>query len=246
MEYTVQQIAQNIWAIDQEFVRAFLLVGADRAVLVDTCFGGDILSVCQSITARPITLITTHSDGDHIGCDDQFREQYLHRAEFVRYGTRGKGEIHAVPMEEGDVFAAGDFLLEVLWVPGHTPGSIALLDRKNRFLISGDTVQNGCIYMHGDGRNLQAFRDSIEKLEGLRQESLFDTVYPAHGETVLPADILTDHLALAEAVLSGAAVPAGPVPAGFPETVKVYRYGRAQMYYAYPQSAVGLLSGIRG
>ena len=231
MEFTVREIRENIWAIDQKGVRAFLLVGQDTAILVDTCFGGDILSVCRSVTANPISLITTHSDGDDIGCDAQFPKQYLHRAEFERYESGGKRTCHALPMEEGEVFEVGEYRLEVIWIPGHTPGSVALLDRTHRFLITGDTVQNGCIFMHGDGRDLQAFRESIARLESMRQEGLFDTLYPAHGDAVVPADILSDHLALADDVLSGAAVPAGPAPDFFPDTVKVYRHGRAQMFY---------------
>ena len=233
MEFTIQNIAENIWAIEQKGVRAFLLIGQNNAILVDTCFGGDILSVCQSITSNPITLITTHSDPDHIGCDQQFPTQYLHSAEFVRYESRGKGTLHAVPMQEGDVFQAGDYRLEVILIPGHTPGSIALLERTHRFLISGDTVQSGCIFMHGEGRDLPQFRESIAKLEQMRLEGLFDTVFSSHGEAVVTADILGDHLALADAVLNGTAVPAGPAPDWFPDTVKTYRHGRAQMYYAY-------------
>lgn len=231
MEFTVLKIAENFWAIEQRGVRAFLLVGPDSAVLVDTCFGGDIKSVCESITDNPITLITTHSDPDHIGCDQKFPVQYLHSAEFARYENRSKGTVTAIPLQEGDVFTAGVYTLEVILIPGHTPGSIALLDRKHRFLISGDTVQAHCIYMYGDGRDLTAFRHSIEKLEAMRQEGLFDTVYPSHGEAAVPADILMDHLALAEEVLHGRAVPAGPAPDWFPDCVKTYRHGRAQMYY---------------
>lgn len=233
MEFTIQKIAENIWAIEQKGVRAFLLVGQDNAILVDTCFGGDILAVCQSITNNPITLITTHSDGDHIGCDQQFSVQYLHSAEFERYESRGKGAPHATPMQEGDVFEVGGYQLEVILIPGHTPGSIALLERKHRFLISGDTVQSGYIFMHGDGRDLSQFRESIAKLERMWLDGLFETVFPSHGEVIVTADILADHLALADAVLNGTAVPAGPAPDWFPDTVKTYCHGRAQMYYAY-------------
>ena len=233
MEFTIQKIAENIWAIEQKGVRAFLLVGQSSAILVDTCFGGDIRSVCQSITNNPITLITTHSDPDHIGCDQQFPVQYLHSTEFERYESRSKSALHAVSMQEGDVFEVGDYRLEVILIPGHTPGSIALLDWQHRFLISGDTVQSGCIFMHGDGRDLPQFRESIARLEQMRLEGLFDTVFPSHGEAIVTADILVDHLALADEVLSGSAVPAGPAPDWFPDTVKIYRHGRAQMYYAY-------------
>jgi len=231
MNFTVQNISENIWAIEQRGVRAFLLVGSENALLVDTCFGGDIKTVCGSITDRPITLITTHSDPDHIGCDHQFPLHYLHSAEFARYESCGKSPLKAQPMEEGSVFTAGSFRLEVVWIPGHTPGSIALLDREHRFLISGDTVQAHCIFMHGGGRDLSAFRGSIEKLEAMRQAGLFDTIFSSHGDAVIPADILPDHLALAEEVLKGGAVPAGPAPDRFPDTVKIYRHGRAQMYY---------------
>lgn len=232
MEFTVQKIAENIWAIQQKNVRAFLLVGPDNAILVDTCFGGDILSICRSVTDKPITLITTHSDPDHIGCDHQFPTQYLHSAEFARYESRSKNVLHAVRMQEGDVFEVGNYRLEVILVPGHTPGSIALLDRTHRFLICGDTVQAHCIFMHGEGRDIHAFRGSIAKLENMWHSGLFDTVFPSHGEAVVSADILVDHLALADDVLSGTAVPAGPAPDWFPDTVKTYRHGRAQMYYA--------------
>ena len=232
MEFTTQKMAENLWVLDQKGVRSFLLVGDDKAILIDTCFGGDILSVCRTITDKPITLITTHSDGDHCGCDEQFSEQYMHEAELARYNSRGKGACKAKPMQAGDVFTVGDFALEVIHIPGHTPGSAALLDRKHRFLISGDTVQSGCIFMHGDGRDLPAFRESIVKLNEMRKEGLFDTVYPSHGDAVVPADILEDHLMLADEVLSGSAVPAGPAPDWFSETVKTYRSGRAQMFYA--------------
>lgn len=231
MEFTVQKITENIWALNQNGVRAFLLTGDDKAILVDTCFGGDILSACRTVTELPITLITTHADPDHIGCDGQFTEQYLHSAEFPRYENRGKDSSHAKPLEEGDIFTAGTFRLEVIRIPGHTPGSIALLERNHRFLISGDTAQGDCIFMHGEGRDLPAFRQSIRKLDAMRREGFFDTLYPAHGDAVVSADILEDLLALTEEVLSGNAVPAGPAPERFPDTVKVYRHGRAQMFY---------------
>ena len=84
MEFTTRKIAEDLWAIEQKGVRSFLLKGRDNALLVDTCFGGDILSVCRCLTSDPITLITTHADPDHMGCDAQFPRQYLHEADFGR------------------------------------------------------------------------------------------------------------------------------------------------------------------
>ncbi len=43
----------------------------------------------------------------------------------------------------------GAMKFEALLIPGHTPGSIALLDRENRLLIGGDSVQRGTVLMVG-------------------------------------------------------------------------------------------------
>jgi len=231
MEYTVNKLQDNFWSIDQQGVRAFLFVGADNAVLIDTCYGGDIKAVCESLTDKPITLITTHSDPDHIGGDGQFERHYLHEAEFPRYAAKTQKEVPALPLAEGDTIVVGDYTLEVILIPGHTPGSIALLDRKHKILLSGDTVQTDCIYMYGDGRDLSAFRKSIEKLEAIYQEGAFDTVYASHGDVPVPADILADHRILADEIRNGTAIPLGPAPEWFPDTVKTYGWGRAQMYY---------------
>ena len=231
MEFTLEKIAENMYAIEQQGVRAFLLIGPERAVLVDTCFGGDILSACRSVTDLPITLITTHADPDHMGCDKQFPDQHLHSGDLPRYESKAGDGKQLMPVQDGDLICVGEYNLEVIWIPGHTPGSIALLDREHRFLISGDTVQGGCIFMHGEGRDLHAFHKSIGKLEQLRKEGAFHRIFPSHGERMLPADILEDHMALAEEILAGSAVPVAPGLEWFPETVKVYRHGRAQMYY---------------
>lgn len=233
MEFTVTKLSDNFYSLDQRGVRAFLFVGEDAAILVDTCFGGDIKAACEAITDKPITLITTHADPDHMGCDGQFPKHYLHEAEFPRYESRNNSPVTAKPLAEGDIITTGDYSLEVVLIPGHTPGSIALLDRQHKFLVSGDTVQDSCIFMHGEGRDLQAFRGSIQKLDRMRQKGLFDTVYASHGTVSLPADVLTDHLALADAVLTGTAEPVGPAPDWFPETVKTYGWGRVKMYYEY-------------
>ena len=231
MEYIIRELRDNLWTLDQNGVRAFLLVGTDKAILVDTCFGGDLKSAVDSITDKPVILITTHADPDHIGSDDQFAVQYMHEADFSVYENRMKKSTKAIAVEDGTTFDIGNFCLEVIHIPGHTPGSIALLDKEHRFLISGDTVQHNCIFMHGEGRDLTLFRSSIEKLNCMRVDGSFDTVYPSHGPVAVPADILPDHLSLAESLLDGTASPVGPAPEWFPDSVKTYRYNRAQMFY---------------
>ena len=43
----------------------------------------------------------------------------------------------------------GDRPLRVIDIPGHTPGSIAILDERYSVLISGDSVEDGNVFMFG-------------------------------------------------------------------------------------------------
>lgn len=55
-------------------------------------------------------------------------------------------QVRAAPtscLRDGDVIDLGDRRLEVLHLPGHSPGSICLLDTETRTLFSGDVVYAG-------------------------------------------------------------------------------------------------------
>ena len=45
-------------------------------------------------------------------------------------------------MKEGDIFNLGDKELEIIEMPGHTAGSVCILDRKDKVLFSGDNVND--------------------------------------------------------------------------------------------------------
>jgi len=232
MKYEAKLIRDNFWAIEEQGVRSFLFVGDENAILVDTGFGGEIKAFCETLTSKPITLVTTHADGDHVGGDEQFDEHYMHPVEFDRYEIKNNKTVRAKPIWEGDVLKVGEYELEVMLVPGHTPGSIILLDRKHRFIISGDTVQGGTIFMFDDGRNLKAFKHSMLRLKALADSGVFDTVYASHGDAELGADIIEDHLILAEQLLSGEAKPLDePIPEWLAaKGPSIYGCGRVKMY----------------
>jgi glyoxylase-like metal-dependent hydrolase (beta-lactamase superfamily II) len=46
-------------------------------------------------------------------------------------------------LEEGDVVDLGDRAFEVIHTPGHSPGGIALYERKTGILLSGDIIYDG-------------------------------------------------------------------------------------------------------
>lgn len=201
--YTHSQFAPGFWVIEEKGVRCFLAEGTDRAMLVDTGYGGgDLKQYLSHLTDKPIFLVNTHADMDHIGCNSQFGSALMHPAEFDRYHSSQKGAgLEARPLWEGHILDLGKWKFEVLLIPGHTPGSIALMDWQNRLLISGDSVQAGNIFLFGPGRNLPAYLTSLEKLAAL--ENQIDTVLPSHGPLPLKADILPALLQAAQDLQAG-------------------------------------------
>lgn len=189
--YAISKLFENFYVIEEGGVRSFLIAGPDNALLIDTGFGkGDLKAEVESLTSVPVTVVQTHADGDHTGCTRLFTDVLMHPSEMDYFAARGGGLPQVRPVWEGEVLRAGGYALRVVLIPGHTPGSIALLEEERRFLISGDSVQAGAAFLFGPGRNLDAYRASLKKLQDLR--CAFDTVLPSHGPLPIPSDILDD------------------------------------------------------
>ena len=224
--YEVIPLGNGAWRIEDEAVRCFLFTGEDYALLVDTGFGeGDLKSVIDSLTDLPLILLNTHADRDHIGCNHQFDTAFLHPSELYHPGASGK-EFSAI--WENDLIDLGGRSFEVIHIPGHTPGSIALLDRGNRILVGGDSVQVGPIYMFGPMRNFPAYLHSLERLEDYIDD--FDTVYPSHNEFPVPASIIPVLRREGERLLQGG-IASEPVEVHGGVTVPLFDMGEVKFLY---------------
>ncbi|MBO4478147.1 MAG: MBL fold metallo-hydrolase [Lachnospiraceae bacterium] len=205
----IKKIDDTTWALDEGGVRFFLLAGSERSLMIDSGMqtedargiAEEILTAAGAPHGEALVLIHTHADRDHIHCSDQFPWFYMHPAEATNfYGTKGaNGEMHAVwDDEEIDL---GDRTLRVIEIPGHTPGSVALLDEERRRLFSGDSVQDGRIFMFGPQREMHAYRASMEKL--MWMTDLFDIVYPSHGSLEVKPELIEQLYDAAGRVLAG-------------------------------------------
>ncbi|MBP3618168.1 MAG: MBL fold metallo-hydrolase [Lachnospiraceae bacterium] len=197
------QMNENTWRIEDGMVRMFLLTGTKEALLVDSGVSApNAKEIAENITDLTVKLLNTHADGDHIAGNEAFGEFYMHPKEEGNYRFRGKtGKI--VPVQQGDVLDLGERPLEIIDLPGHTPGSIGILDVNNRVLIGGDSIQDGRIYMFGEHRNLQNYIVSLEKLSAY--EGRFDTVYASHSSVEVAPDMIPKLIAGAKQILAGEA-----------------------------------------
>lgn len=142
-------------------------------------------------------VINTHLHVDHAVGDkfvaDKFKVPVLgHKSDetlgarmqqqAMMFGMREKLDAVSLTsyLEDGDKVKVGEGELDVLHVPGHSPGSIALYDPEGRYVIVGDALFDGSIGRTDlPGGDFRTLINSIRsKLLTLPDDT---TVYPGHG-----------------------------------------------------------------
>ena len=189
MDYQMKKLDNDTWCIEEDEVRFFLLMGTDQALMIDC--GMQIRNakeIAEVLTDLPIRLLLTHADRDHTGSIDEFDTFYMHPAEASNFYNTQHLTGKFTPVWDGDILDLGGRPLEIIAMPGHTPGSIAVLDVNNRCLFSGDPVQNGNIFLFGVQREIHSYLVSMKRLQTM--ESSFDRVYPSHGSCPVSPDLI--------------------------------------------------------
>jgi hydroxyacylglutathione hydrolase len=233
--FEVKEVGDATWAIDDRGCDVmYLVAGQERSLLIDTGWGvGDLPTLAASLSPLPLTVVNTHGHPDHVLGNGQFDRVYVHAAdeaaarELPSAGMRTSVVNDALPkplpasfrfdawavtvpealetIQDGHVFDLGGRALEVISVPGHTLGSICLLDRQARVLFSGDSVLPEAIWLHLDeSLPLSRFHESLQRLQGLTDA--FDTILPGHADLQalpLPKGLLDDLVAGIGRILAG-------------------------------------------
>lgn len=196
------------WRIEDGGVRFFLLTGTERALLIDSGMQvRNARDIAASLTDLPIELLNTHADRDHVGSNAQFDAFYMHPDEEPNYRRAGRGGT-LLPIRDGATLNLGSRELRVIHLPGHTPGSVAVLDVSRRVLISGDPIQeHGHIFMFGPQRNMADYIRSLERLEGMQGD--FDEVWPSHADLPIAPALIRRLIDGAKDILAGR-VPGRP------------------------------------
>jgi glyoxylase-like metal-dependent hydrolase (beta-lactamase superfamily II) len=79
--FDVRSLEDGVFLIAEPgHVNSFLVVGDDRAVLLDTGLGvGDIRAVAEGLSGKPLSVVNTHYHFDHTGGNRQFDQIAIHR-----------------------------------------------------------------------------------------------------------------------------------------------------------------------
>ena len=109
--------------------------------------------------------------------------------------------IKTYPCYDGDVFDLGGRQLEVISVPGHTRGSIVLLDRADRIIYSGDAINVNTLFGLTGSTTIEEYRESVLHLKEF--QDAFDEMYGGHAMRPSTPRIIDDALYLCNKILAG-------------------------------------------
>jgi glyoxylase-like metal-dependent hydrolase (beta-lactamase superfamily II) len=158
----------------------------------------ELASFIKENKLEPKYLIHTHGHIDHALGSDFIKETYkiqavMHKDDlevFRRISDFGMniGLVVNQPsdpekfVEEGQTIEFGNSVFDIYHVPGHSPGSIALHNRKENIVFAGDVL-----FKLGIGRTDLFGGDHITLIESIQNKLLTldgeTIVYPGHGET---------------------------------------------------------------
>ncbi|HET7472446.1 MAG TPA: MBL fold metallo-hydrolase [Candidatus Limnocylindrales bacterium] len=165
-----------------------------EAIAIDTAIPS-LAWIADELAARGWTLrliVSTHGHWDHTG--DNAAVAAHTGAEIAVHADDREALVHptplwapfdippsvpAVELAEGDDVRFGDIRLRVLHTPGHTPGSVCLLDADAGLLFSGDTLfAGGWGRVDLPGGSAEAIVTSLARLGELEPMT---KVFPGHG-----------------------------------------------------------------
>ena len=100
------------------------------------------------------------------------------------------------------VFEIGDRPVRVVRTPGHSVGSVCVLDEKNRWMFTGDTCCKAHVLLQMEfAAPMQTYKKSLEKL--IAMESLYDITWPGHHIKPVEKQVIHDFLTAVEGITGG-------------------------------------------
>ena len=184
----------------------YLVEGKDKAILIDagTKIPG-LRKIVESITSKRVTLVTTHVHGDHTGESiNEFDTLYINQADTIMYGGDKnrfyKGNL--LFLKDGEKIDLGGRVIDVLFTPGHTPGSVTYFDATKGYGFSGDAFGSGNLLVFTDFSTL---KNSCDKAIAYIQKNNIKYMYPGHywGENLEKPQRVKDLKEISEGLLSG-------------------------------------------
>lgn len=211
-------------------INMYLIIGKEQAALIDSGMGvGDVRAEIRKLTSLPCMVLNTHYHWDHVGANHLFAERAIHELEvgllkqkqnlnFLRKSMTSASARAVLPptfdpatyrhipmaatrvLKDQEQIDLGDCRLEVLHIPGHSPGHVAYFYRSGHLLFTGDTACPGPVYACFEGSDPIAFSRSLKRLAALQDVEI---ICPGHNDIIREQNWLRALADSFKAVLDG-------------------------------------------
>ena len=216
----VRKIAKNTWQIGEfgpfGFVEMYLAVGGENAVLIDSGYGRiDLAAIVQRLTDKPVQVIFTHGHIDHANGGQGF-ECFLHENDVEVYGEHTSAEFvrknlkkcntkpvspQRLDKKEWDL---GNRKLKILHTPGHTKGSICVIDMKENLAFVGDTINPWDVWMGlEESTSVSQYQKSLKELLELARCCGVNEYYSGHCGKPMNEQKLVNYIDCCQRILDG-------------------------------------------
>lgn len=146
----------------------------------------------------PLEVVATHAHPDHIGGMGHFPNIYIHKDDagsagfyssvssrkfyldtvrgLVKYNIKKddikklKYKTKVMPIEEGYTFNLGDKIIKVIYTPGHTKGSIVLIDETDKIIFTGDNVNPTLLHIVPGSTTIEDWLPGAKRILSLADE----------------------------------------------------------------------------
>ncbi|HRD50504.1 MAG: MBL fold metallo-hydrolase [Candidatus Competibacter sp.] len=201
------EILEDLFFIERGYLNCNHFVYKSAApILIDTGYIGDFSETESLIKGLGVDvsdvalIISTHTHCDHIGGNKIIQQKSdcgiaLHKVgkhfmdtqddwgTWWRYYDQEAEFFKCThSLEDGDILTVGPHEFEVMYTPGHAADGIVLYNRKEKILISSDTLWENDVSvmtLRVEGSTALFHRlESLNRLEALEVEM----VYPGHGK----------------------------------------------------------------
>lgn len=225
-DYRCEKISPTITRISTDSECCYLVEGSQTAALLDSCMGlGDIGAIVHELTSLPVILLLTHGHVDHLGGAMSFPVRYLSPLDWELANYHGsfqarKEQLLAqglpedrisdiqpaqvegfLPLNPEDRFDLGGVHLKALPLPGHTPGSMAILHQEERTLLLGDACNSLTFLFMPGALTVEEYRDALIAFQK-SFSGTFDKVLFSHFETA-DKGVIEENIAVCEDILRG-------------------------------------------
>ncbi len=203
-----------------------LIIGTERAAIIDTGLGlADLRKYVSQFTDLPVIALSTHGHLDHVGANQLFDMAYVGKEDeatalssnragrlrgysgfmegntaMIEFATKNMVDDKPIKynfVKDGDKIDLGGIQIEVIDFPGHTPGSVAYVERQHKVAFTGDSMLFRVLLANRE--RLAQWTDSVKNFAAKTPE--IDTIINGHQWEPFHRSDINEELALSDAIM---------------------------------------------